>query len=168
MINRKAVAVFVFALASLVVLPNARASEFNQATKLTFSQSVQIPGQILPAGTYWFVAPIQYLVQIFSSDRATLYATLLTVSAEHLAPSDETQITFADRSTMQPEAIVTWFYPGDTIGREFLYPKQDQKEIAQAKQRTVLAGKEIAQTKQFTVPGGKESTQARQRIPAGD
>jgi hypothetical protein len=41
---------------------------------------------------------------------------------------------------MQPGAIVTWFYPGRTIGHEFRYSKQDQKEIALAKQRTIVSG----------------------------
>ena len=147
MINRRAVAAFVLALASLTVLPNAHASEFDQATKLTFSQSVQIPGEVLPAGTYWFVVPIRGVVQIFSEDRSTCYATLLTMAAEHLKPSDETQITFAERGRMQPEAIVTWFYPGRTDGQEFRYPNQDQKEIAQANQHTAVVGKEVAQVK---------------------
>lgn len=140
MINRKAFAVFMLALASLLVLSDARASEVDQATKLTFSQSVQIPGQVLPAGTYWFVVPTQGVVKIFSSDRSTLYATLLTITAEHLERSEETQITFAERGTMQPGAIVTWFYPGRTIGHEFLYSKQDQKEIAHANRHTVAMG----------------------------
>jgi hypothetical protein len=161
MINRKAVAVFVLALASLIVLPNAHASEFDQATKFTFSQSVQIPGQVLPAGTYWFFVPAPNMIQIFNSDRSTLYATLLTISAETLEPADKSTVTLADRGSMRPEAIVTWFYPGRTDGHEFLYPKQDQKEIAQAKQHTVVVGKEMARADQRTVSAGKEIAQAR-------
>ena len=141
MINRKAFAVLGLALASLIVMPNTQASEMDQATKLTFSQSVQVPGKVLPAGTYWFVVDTSSskIVRIFSEDRSTLYTTLQTIDSEHFYPSDETEITFANRRSMQPEAIVTWFYPGRTIGHEFVYSKQDQKEIAQAKQRT-LAG----------------------------
>ena len=158
MIDRKAFAVLGLALASLIVLPNAHASEIDQATKLTFSQSVQIPGRVLPAGTYWFMVdptPSSHIVRIFSQDRSTLYATLLTTSAEYRDPSEGTEITFANRRSMQPEAIVTWFYPGRTIGHEFLYSKQDQTEIAQAKQYTVSAGKEIAQAKHRTVAAGE-------------
>lgn len=143
MIDRKAFAVLGLALASLIVLPNAHASEIDQATKLTFSQSVKIPGRVLPAGTYWFMVdptPGSYIVRIFSQDRSTLYATLQTISAEYMEPTKGTEITFADRGSMQPEAIVTWFYPGRTIGHEFLYSKQDRKEIAQAKQHTVATG----------------------------
>ncbi len=50
MINRK---VFTVGLAlAFLMLPVTRASEEDQATKLTFSESVQIPGRVLPAGTY--------------------------------------------------------------------------------------------------------------------
>jgi hypothetical protein len=168
MSNRKALAAIGLALASLIVLPKAHGSEEDQATKLTFGQSVQIPGKVLPAGTYWFVVDVGpssglNTVRIFSQDRLTLYATLQTISAEHLKPVGETEITFADRTSMQPAAIVTWFYPGRTIGHEFLYPKQEEKEIAQAKQYTVVAGKvssnqlprEIAQTEQRAVADGE-------------
>src|ERR1700680_3435380 len=128
MINRKALVVFALALASLIVLPNALASERDQATKLTFSQSVQIPGQVLAAGTYWFVVPIRDVIQIFNSDRSTLIATLVTHSAELSTLADETTVILADRGTTQPGAIVTWFYPGRTDGHQFLYSKQDRKE----------------------------------------
>jgi hypothetical protein len=143
MIDRKAFAVLGLALASLVVLPGTHASEMDQATKLTFSQSVQIPGHVLPAGTYWFVADPSFdshVVRITSQDRLTVYATLQTISSEHQNPSEGTEITLATRGSIQPEAIVTWFYPGRTIGHEFVYSKQDQKGIAQAKQHTVAAG----------------------------
>lgn len=161
MINRKSVAVFMLALASLISLPNAHASEFDQATKFMFSQPVQIPGQVLSAGTYWFVVPAQGIIQVFNSDRSTVYATLLTISAETLQPADMSAVTLADRGSMRPEAIVTWFYPGRTDGNEFLYPKQDQKEIGQAKQHTVVTGKEIAHAVQSQVPAGKEMAQSK-------
>ncbi len=142
MINRKVFVLLGLALA-LLMLPVARASETDQATKLTFSQSVQIPGRVLAAGTYWFVVDPTYdshIVQIFSQDRSTLYATLQTIFAEYLEPSKGTEITFADRGSMQPEAIITWFYPGRTIGHEFVYPKQERNELANNKQHTIVTG----------------------------
>ena len=140
MINRKVFVVFGLALASLLVFSNAQASDLDQATKLTFSQSVQIPGQVLPAGTYWFEVLTQNSVRVYNSDRSKLIATLLTNSAEVLTPSDKTTVTFADRGSMQPEAIVTWFYPGRLEGHQFVYSKQDQREIAQATLHTVASG----------------------------
>ncbi len=140
MINRKVFVVFGLALASLLVFSNAQASDLDQATKLTFSQSVQIPGQVLPAGTYWFVVPTQGTVRIFNSDQSKVVATLLTNSAEVLTPAEKTTVTFADRGSMQPGAIVTWFYPGRLVGHQFVYSNQDQREISQANHVTVTSG----------------------------
>src|SRR6202007_1854875 len=100
------------AFASLV--PLARADEWDQATKLTFSEPVQIPGRVLPAGTYWFVL-IDHgsdlnVVQIFNSDRSKLVTTVLTNASERLKPTDNTAITLAEWGARQPEAIVGWFY----------------------------------------------------------
>jgi hypothetical protein len=134
-----------FVLAGLVVAPAAHADQSNQETKVTFSQPVQIPGRVLPAGTYVFVLPGEandhFQVRIFNADRTMLYATLFTVSAERSTPTDNTVFGFAERGSAQPEAIVTWFYPGETTGHEFLYPKQVEKELASAKQVTIFAGK---------------------------
>jgi hypothetical protein len=120
-----------FLLAVLIVAPAAHADEANQETKVTFSQPVQIPGRVLPAGTYVFVLPSEvtqhYLVRIFNADRTELFATVFTISAERPQATGNTAFTFADRGSAGPEAIVTWFYPGDTIGHEFLYPKQAEK-----------------------------------------
>jgi hypothetical protein len=157
MINRKVLAVLGMALASLVT-SSAHATEVDQATKLTFSQSVQVPGRILPAGTYWFVADPgsgSNIVRILSEDQSTVYAALQTIPSERSDPPEGTAITLATLRSMQPEAIVTWFYPGRTTGHEFVYSKQDQKELATAKQYTVVAGKEVAQAKHRTVTAGQ-------------
>ena len=127
-----------------MVLPAARADEGNQATKVTFSQAVQVPGRVLPAGTYWFILPQNVTehdqVRIYNSDRTIFFGTILTITAERLQPTDKTAFTLAQHDPAQPQALVTWFYPGDTIGHEFLYPKQVSKELAKAKQVTVVAG----------------------------
>jgi hypothetical protein len=163
----KVFAVLGLLLAASIAVSSADASEADEGTELTFSQSVQVPGKVLPAGTYWFVvADIGVdsefnIVRIFSEDRSTLYATLQATSTEQLDIPYETEITFADRASMQPQVIVTWFYPGRPIGHEFRYPKEEEKEVAQARQYTVVAGKvfsnqlprEIAQTRQRTSNG---------------
>jgi hypothetical protein len=59
-------------LGALALLPAARADEWNQRTVMTFSSPVEIPGQILPAGTYVFkVADSQanrHIVQVFNKN----------------------------------------------------------------------------------------------------
>ena len=131
-------------LAFLAVLPAVRASEWNQETKVTFSQSVQISGHVLPAGTYLFVVPNDVsqhdVVSIFSADHRKLYATVFTAYVERKQPTDNTAFTFAERGSALPEAIVTWFYPGHTIGHEFLYAKQVQEELAKDPQTMIVTG----------------------------
>src|ERR1700733_6756108 len=130
---------FAFAIMPLV----SRADANDQATKFTFSKPVQIPGQVLPAGTYWFqLADTQNrsVVRIFAADHVTLVATLFTFRRERAGGKDDVAITLADRGTGQPEAVVAWFYVGDTDGHEFLYPKKQARELAHAMQKTVVTG----------------------------
>src|SRR5271156_1334264 len=134
-----------FLLAVLVALPAARADQSNQATQVTFSQPVQIPGRVLPAGTYWFELSEDItqhdLVRIYSADRTMLYATLFAASSERATATDRTVFGLAERGSVQPQAIVTWFYPGVTRGHQFLYPKQMEKELASVRLVNIVAGK---------------------------
>jgi len=42
----------------------------------------------------------------------------------------DTAITLAEEMAGKPEVFVRWFYPGRTTGHEFIYPQQQEKEIA--------------------------------------
>lgn len=136
-------AFFTLVLMFAVMLPVARADVWDQATKLTFSQPVEIPGQILPAGSYLFVllgdSGTRDVVQIFNADRNRLYATLITVPSSRMDPTDDTVISFAERPSGQPEAILTWFYPGELTGHEFRYSGQEDRELASDTKDVVTA-----------------------------
>jgi hypothetical protein len=137
--------VFSVVLACVVSLPLAHASQDDQLTKVIFDQSVEVPGRVLPAGSYWFLRDrtSTNVVRIFSLDWKTLYATELTEATERMEPADRTTFTFAeDREASKPEALLKWFYPGETIGHEFIYHKQEQRELAQDKQQTVVVARE--------------------------
>ena len=137
--------VFSVVLACVVSLPLARASQDDQLTKVIFDQSVEVPGRVLPAGSYWFLRDKTSInvVRIFSLDWKTLYATELTEATERMEPVDRTTFTFAeDREASKPEALLKWFYPGETIGHEFIYHKQEQRELARDKQQTVVVARE--------------------------
>ena len=121
----------------------AHADESDQSTTITFNQPIQIPGQVLPAGTYLFKLADsnsnQHLVQVFNADRTVLYATLQTIATERQEPSGRTMIALAKQGAGQPDALMKWFYPGREIGNEFVYPGQKEKELAQDKQQTIVA-----------------------------
>jgi hypothetical protein len=130
-------------LAFGVSLPSARADENNQATKLTFNQPVQIPGHVLSAGTYWFMLAnnqiSRNIVRIYNSNRSTLIAMVFTIDTQSLTIPDQTAITFAEREPMQPQTLVSWFYPGEAIGHQFVYSNKETQELAQVKHYTIMA-----------------------------
>ena len=131
-----------FVISSWIAVP-ARASEWDQATKVTFSEAVEIPGAVLQPGTYWFVLANsdsdRDIVQIFSADWTKVYATLNTVSNERTKITSETAFTFAERPVDKPEAILTWFYPGHSSGHEFLYSRNEEKELASDPHETIVS-----------------------------
>lgn len=124
----------------------AHADESNESTKITFSAPVQIPGQVLPAGTYLFEQADPNsdlnLIQIFNADRTVLYATVQTISAERREPTGQTAITLAELEMGDP-VLVKWFYPGRDIGHEFVYSKHQEQQIAQARHETFVGGQAI-------------------------
>lgn len=126
---------------SCMMTAPARADEWNQSTKLTFSQPVQIPGRILPAGTYWFLLAEndadRDIVEVFSEDRTTEYATLYTVPSERSNPADNTLLTFAQAESNGTPALVNWTYPGEMTGHEFIYSKSEEPKLLRAAQETI-------------------------------
>jgi LPXTG-motif cell wall-anchored protein len=127
-------AVLALTLLGATLATGARADEWNKKTVMTFSQPVEIPGQILPAGTYTFVlldsSADRHIVQIFSADGSHLITTVLAINNYRLKPTGDTVVKFAERSGDNPEALKAWFYPGDNFGQEFVYPKKRAVELA--------------------------------------
>lgn len=111
-----------------------RADDWNKKTVMTFSQPVEIPGQILPAGTYVIqlvdLAGDRHIVRFFAADGIKVIATVLAINNWRLHPTGETVVKFAERSGDNPEALKAWFYPGDNFGQEFVYPKHRAIELA--------------------------------------
>ena len=99
--------VFCAALIGATFAPSARADDWNRKTVVTFSAPVEIPGVhlagwgVLPAGTYVFKIldslSDRHIVQIFSQDELTVYATILAIPNYRLKATDKTVITFRER-----------------------------------------------------------------------
>jgi hypothetical protein len=131
-----------------MLAPTAKADAWNRKTEITFSAPVEIPGVhlagwgILPAGTYIFKIldsqSDRHIVQIFSQDEKTVYATILAIPNYRLKATDKTVMTFRERPAGQPEALRAWFYPGRNWGEEFVYPKAKAMELAKSTNVPVL------------------------------
>ena len=121
----------------------ARADEYNKKTVVTFNGPVEIPGKVLPAGTYVFKLfdsdSDRNIVQIWNKDETQLIATVLAIPDYRLTPADNPIITFDERAQGSPPAIRAWFYPGDNYGFEFVYPKTRATELAAANRKNVPA-----------------------------
>ena len=149
----------VLALAVLGALfaPRAGADEWNKKTVMTFSQPVEIPGQILPAGTYTIklvdLASERHIVQFLDADGTKVIATVLAINNWRLRPTGKSVVTFAERVGDSPEAVKAWFYPGDNFGQEFVYPKHRAIELAVAAKEPIPAiAEEVAPADLKTVP----------------
>lgn len=117
-------------IATLIVgsnfAPIARADQWDKETVVTFSAPVQISDKTLPAGTYVFKladSPASRdIVEIFTSDRQHLITTFLATPTTRLTPAGSAIVTLEDEATDKP-AVKSWFYPGDSDGREFPHSK---------------------------------------------
>jgi hypothetical protein len=115
----------------------------NQITYFTFSAPFELPGgKTLPAGKYVFKivdSPSnRHVVQIMSEDQKTMHATLLAIPAQRQDPAPEPEVRFMETAANTPPAIRTWWYPGRSIGHEFIYPREHARRLAAKQSEGVL------------------------------
>jgi len=154
-----------------VLNPTAKADEWNKKTVLTFNEPVEIPGQVLGAGTYVFKLldsnANRDIVQIVNKNENHLYATILAIPDYRLTRTGKTVITFEERAAGSPEAIRAWFYPGDNYGQEFVYPRTRAVELAkQTNQHVLSMPNEMAEnTKKPAASAAESSVVAMKQAP---
>ena len=114
-------------LLGIFFVPKGRADQSDRKTIVTFSQSIQVPGKVLPAGTYVLKllnANDLTLVAIFNGDESHLITTVQGIPDSRTETPDKAILQLEERPSGQPEALKAWFYPGDNDGVEFVYPTQ--------------------------------------------
>lgn len=132
------------ALIGTLFVAQSPAQNFNRKTVITFSQPVTLPGKlVLAAGTYTFTILDNFgsrnIVQIWNEDGTKLITTILAINNYRLEATGDTVIQFKERPANTPQAVKAWFYPGFNYGVEFVYPRQEAIEIAQASNEVVPA-----------------------------
>ena len=118
------------ALGFLTTTP-AMADMWNKKTEFQFNAPVEIPGRVLTPGKYVFELADsrtdRNMVEVFSEDSTgneRLVATILAVPDRTLNAPEKTVIRLEERHSDGPEAIHSWFYPGENTGWDFVYPKR--------------------------------------------
>ena len=147
----------------------AQSMVVDSRTEFTFNAPVELPGTTLPPGTYVFrfadPNTSRKVMQVFDKASNKTYGLYLTISAQRPRPSDEAELRFLETPAGKPAAVKTWWYPGNSIGREFIYPKEQARRLAMATNTTVLTTKEETvsaeqmQTAEleYVSPSGQES-----------
>jgi hypothetical protein len=138
-------AAFGFAVLAVLVAGVARADSYDKRTVFTFNRPISLPGVTLPAGDYLFrivdTETNRKVIQVLSGDGKTPYAMLHSIPEIRRDASENPEVRFMETAKGQPSAIKTWWYPGERTGYEFIYPKDQARNLAKVVAEPVLTTK---------------------------
>lgn len=139
---RACVSVCVFTVLAVFSGTSASAQTFDNRTYFTFDQPVALPGVTLPAGKYLFrivdTTSSRRIVQVLDADGRKPYAMLMTIPAQRSDVPENPEVRFMETAVDTPTALKTWWYPGTSIGYEFIYPKAQALRLAKTASAPVL------------------------------
>ncbi len=115
------------------ITPNANAADpGNRDSFITFSAPVEIPGMVLTPGTYEFKLVdfdnLGYLVEIRNA-KGQFLTTVYALPTYRTQVKDSTVVTFTRRGDNLPQALKAWYYPDETDGVLFVYPKVKEVSV---------------------------------------
>ena len=123
-------------LALTASLSVARPDTWDKKTTVSFSQPVEVPGHILQPGKYVMKLvdsqSDRHVVQFMNERQNHVYASAIAIPAYRTQVTGRTVIAFYEAGAGQAEPIRYWYYPGDNFGQEFVYPKENLRDIALA------------------------------------
>jgi hypothetical protein len=135
---------------------------WNKKSTLHSDRSLEFPGIVLEPGTYIIRlkenTDNRALVEICNQDETQVLGTVQATSDHEIRPDDNSEFVFFNAPPDKPEPVRSWFYSGDLIGWEFVYPKARAREIAKATDAHVMASNSINKDDAIVAvtPNGKE------------
>src|SRR5262245_20729403 len=121
-------AMLYFALAFASVSPQNSSFEWNKKSTLNTDHQVEFPGIVLQPGTYIIrlreSTERRSVVEILNQDETQVLASMLAVPDHRLRPEDTSEFTFHAVKRAEPRVVHSWYFPGDLVGLELVYPKQ--------------------------------------------
>jgi hypothetical protein len=121
------------AVAAIASGVEAQQTNVSERTFLTFSSAVEMPGVTLQPGTYVFKladTPSRNVVQVWDQDEKNMLGHWLFVQAERPEVTEDTVVMFRETREGATPAVQFWYFPGEKIGKEFLYPRDQAERIA--------------------------------------
>src|SRR5277367_5089413 len=126
-------ALLVASTIGLVVIPAAKADDYDKMTKITVNEPVRLPTMTLQPGNYSLrlleATGNRHVVEVRDENGKGL-GLILALPNYRLVPKDRTVISYWETPPGQPRAMRAWFFPGDNYGQEFIYPKEEGSQIA--------------------------------------
>jgi len=112
------------------------ADERDKKTVITTKETLMVPGKVLPPGTYVMKlsdsSSNRHIVQIFNEKQDQLQTMFIAFPNTKVRQTSGTTLTFWETPAGSPRAVRAWFWPGDTWGQEFAYPKEMAETLARA------------------------------------
>jgi hypothetical protein len=127
-------------LVALTLNVAAQQPDTRDRTIMTFSSAVELPGMRLEPGTYVFRladTASRNVIQVLDEGEKEMLGQWLFVPAERAEVTGDTVVNFRETSAASTPAVQYWYYPGEKIGKEFIYPKDQALRIAQRTGQTV-------------------------------
>jgi len=143
----------------------AKADDYDKKTIIKINTATEVPGITLQPGTYVIKLlnsqSNRHIVEVMNERMDHLYAHTFAVAAERLEPKGKTTLTFYEAAGDRPIALRKWFWPGDTIGQEFIYPKAQAARISALTKQKVAEGSlpTLAESGQSTVPDNLKASE---------
>jgi hypothetical protein len=156
------------ALAAIVTLAigigvagvTARADVWDKKTVLTVHQPIQVQDTYLEPGTYVMKlassSSNRHIVHIYNGEENRVINTILAIPTYRARPADGTQFTFYETPAGTAKAMRAWYYPGDTTGQEFRYPKHLRQIAMASTSRITERAPEPAPQPEFNQPAAPQ------------
>lgn len=123
----------------------AQAPDTNERTKITIDEPIEVPHATLQPGTYWFELvdskADENTVTIQNEAENKTIATIITVPLyrELDDTHGDTELVLSRTEGPGVAALDAWFFPGRQYGHQFIYPKEQARQIAERTKHVVLA-----------------------------
>ena len=116
-------------------------AQSRKRTKVRFNAPIEIPNpstksgvMTLPPGEYIFAmadtGSSHHVVRVTDATGKTVHSMVMTMPDYRLNATSKTVMYLGERPAGSPAAIKSWFYPGETNGERFIYPKARAQALA--------------------------------------
>ena len=131
------------AMALSSLFQEAYSTEWTKKSTLSTDKQVEFPGIVLEPGIYIIRlkdgGERRSIVEIRNRDESQVLATVIALPDHQQRPDDNSEFLYFSEASGKPQPVRSWFYSGDLIGLEFVYPKNRAMEIAKKSDDHVMA-----------------------------